>query len=443
MRWAWDELGHLTGVERVGADGSSERLDLGLDAWGRPFRVGGDDVEWDVLSGRPSRIGTRRYLHLAGRARAAEPGATWQPAPLDPWGTTANQAGGAGLGFRDELSAWGLVWMGARVYDTTTREFLSPDPLPAVPGQPGSASLYAYGFLDPVNHLDPSGQRPISQQEFDAIREREEQGRFGQAWEAIKDDPWGTLAAVAITAVGVALVATGVGSGVGVAILVGVAMSAVPAVLTGTLDPTSVAVAGVLGFVPGGNSYRAAIAYNAAASAGAEGVRQGLRGDFDLNNLVVETALGGAGGAVSRGINLRMQGAPAAHVTPPTAPVSPMPQTARFVVDGAGEVTDLGPRVATHQRPIVIGEAMRDRVIPAAQRTGADWYDPPTFDTTDQMMSHNRYWINEQMNQGRGIIDVGPAPGRANFPEVTSDFYAMERDEIMRRGYTAYVQMEP
>lgn len=47
------------------------------------------------------------------------------------------------------------------------------------------------------------------------------------------------------------------------------------------------------------------------------------------------------------------------------------------------------------------------------------------------------------MNQGRGIIDVGPAPGRANFPEVTSDFYAMERDEIMRRGYTAYVQMEP
>ena len=442
-QWVWDELGHLTGVERVAADGSSERLELGLDAWGRPFRVGDDEVEWDVLSGRPSRIGARRYLHLAGRARAAEAGADWQPAPSDPWGSTADSSERPGLGFRDELSAWGLVWMGARVYDTTTREFLSPDPLPAVPGQPGSASLYAYGFLDPVNHLDPSGQRPISQEEFDAIREREEQGRFGQAWEAIKDDPWGTLAAVAITAVGVALVATGVGSGVGVAILVGVAMSAVPAVLTGTLDPTSVAVAGVLGFVPGGNSYRAAIAYNAAASAGTEGVRQGLRGDFDLNNLVVETALGGAGGAVSRGINLRMQGAPAAHVAPPTAPVSPVPQTARFVVDSAGEVTDLGPRVATHQRPIVIGEAMRDRVIPAAQRTSADWYDPPTFESTSQMMAHNRYWINEQMNQGRGIIDVGPAPGRANYPEPTSDFYAMERDEIAARGYSWYTQMEP
>lgn len=445
VRWSWDELGHLVAVERTRTGGALERLDLALDAWGRPFRVGGDEVEWDdVQSGRPSRIGGTRYLHLAGRARAATPGAAWREAPRDPWGSSGAAGADASLGFHDELSAWGLVWMGARVYDTETREFLSPDPLPAVPGQPGSASLYAYGFLDPVNHLDPSGRRPISQEEFDAIREREEQGRFGQAWEAIKDDPWGSLAVVAVTAVGVALIATGVGTAVGVGILVGVAGSAIPGVLTGTLDPTMVAVNGVVGgIIPGGNSYRAAIAYNAAASAGVEGVSQGIRGDFDLSNLVVNTALGGAGGAATRGINLRLQGAHAPQVTPPTAPVAPAPQTARFVVDSAGVVTDLGPRVSTAQRPIVIGEAMRDRVIPAAQRTSADWYDPPTFESTSQMMAHNRYWINEQMNQGRGIIDVGPAPGRANYPEPTSDFYAMERDEIAARGYSWYTQMEP
>ena len=38
------------------------------------------------------------------------------------------------VGFRNELAAFGLVWMGARVYDPATREFLSPDPLLAVRG---------------------------------------------------------------------------------------------------------------------------------------------------------------------------------------------------------------------------------------------------------------------------------------------------------------------
>lgn len=58
---------------------------------------------------------------------------------------------------------------------------------------------------------------------------------------------------------------------------------------------------------------RMAIARGAAVSSGVEGASQALRGDFDLSSMVVNTALGGAG-----------------------APD--------------------GPRVATHQRPIVIGK---------------------------------------------------------------------------------------
>jgi hypothetical protein len=55
-------------------------------------------------------------------------------------------------------------------------------------------------------------------------------------------------------------------------------------------------------------------------------------------------------------------------------------------------------------------------------------------------MAHNRYWMNEQMNQGRGIIDVGAAPGRANYPNPTSPWFQMEGDQITQRGYPWYVQ---
>lgn len=112
---------------------------------------------------------------------------------------------------------------------------------------------------------------------------------------------------------------------------------------------------------------------------------------------------------------------------------------ARFVAGSDGVVTDLGPRVAPG-RPVVIGENMAGRVVPDAQRMGADFYSPPRFDNPAQSMAHNRYWINEQMNQGRGIIDIGPAPGRAGFPEPTSPWYAMERAQIAERGYPWYVQ---
>jgi RHS repeat-associated protein len=112
---------------------------------------------------------------------------------------------------------------------------------------------------------------------------------------------------------------------------------------------------------------------------------------------------------------------------------------ARFVVDSAGVATDLGSRLSL-ARPIVIGENMEGRVIPAARALGADWYQAPAGLNRAQSMAHNRYWVNEVMNEGRGVIDIGPASGRANFPEPTSDWFGMERDQIMQRGYSYYVQ---
>ncbi len=80
-----------------------------------------------------------------------------------------------------------------------------------------------------------------------------------------------------------------------------------------------------------------------------------------------------------------------------------------------------------------------DRVIPYARRNSADWYDPPDAPPA-QWMENNRRWINQQMDDSRHIIDIGPEPGRPRFPEPTSRYYEMERGEILRRDYRNYSQ---
>jgi RHS repeat-associated protein len=52
------------------------------------------------------------------------------------------------------MDSTGLYWMGARLYDTMTGKFISPDPL----GHAASANLYDYAGGDPVNRLDPDGR---------------------------------------------------------------------------------------------------------------------------------------------------------------------------------------------------------------------------------------------------------------------------------------------
>jgi len=38
------------------------------------------------------------------------------------------------------------------------------------------------------------------------------------------------------------------------------------------------------------------------------------------------------------------------------------------------------------------------------------------------------------MDEGYTIVDLGPAPGRANYPYITSDFYRMELGQILGRS---------
>jgi hypothetical protein len=42
------------------------------------------------------------------------------------------------------------------------------------------------------------------------------------------------------------------------------------------------------------------------------------------------------------------------------------------------------------------------------------------------------------MDEGCTIYDCGPVPGRANYPNPTSEYYQMELNEIAKRGYPHY-----
>lgn len=80
---------------------------------------------------------------------------------------------------------------------------------------------------------------------------------------------------------------------------------------------------------------------------------------------------------------------------------------------------------------------MVSRVIPYAEGIGASFYNPPPAPES-MWMENNRIWINRQMDMNKQIIDIGPEPGRANYPGPTSPYYQMELNEISHRSYPNY-----
>jgi RHS repeat-associated protein len=93
------------------------------------------------------------------------------------------------------------------------------------------------------------------------------------------------------------------------------------------------------------------------------------------------------------------------------------------------------------RKAIVIGENMK-RVRLAALILHAETYNAPPFLAAGRKEINwrvpNRKWINEKMDQGYTIYDIGPAPGYARYPGITSKYYGLERNEIDRRHYPVY-----
>jgi RHS repeat-associated protein len=296
--YRWDAFGRLERIDQIDALGvATTTIDVAYDALDRPALVGGEPPDE-----RP-----------------------WVPGGDRPFGGTPA----------------GDVWIiGARVLDPDTHQFLSSDPLLPVPGSHGAASGYTYCWNDPINWVDPTGMRPLSVDEFNDLMSAEERTTFGKAWDAVKEDPWGSLAMVGVTALGVGLCATGVGTVVGAGILVGVGASAGIGLATGTFDPRMVAVNGVVGGLSAGlggalttTTWQGAVALGAGTGAGETVVGSLLAGQGFPTG--IELAVGtGTGGLVSGGASaLRTVQTPGATAVLDHAPTSTGTTTADNFVD--------------------------------------------------------------------------------------------------------------
>jgi RHS repeat-associated protein len=189
--YVWDALDRLVGIERPSG---STRLDV--DALGSLIEVDGTPVLWDLAGSVPELLVAdgEEFIGLPGLpiAAAGPAGARWlstdwrgSTGPADPWGLSSD---GMGPSLGGGLAVAGLSWLGHRCYDPHTRAFLSPDPLPGVPGQAVAANPYHYAANNPLRLLDPLGLRPLSMEEYQKIREQRQTGlvdRFGEAAKAV------------------------------------------------------------------------------------------------------------------------------------------------------------------------------------------------------------------------------------------------------------------
>ncbi len=116
-----------------------------------------------------------------------------------------------------------------------------------------------------------------------------------------------------------------------------------------------------------------------------------------------------------------------------------------LIVTRAGATDLVAEDASAAERTVVMGRNMGGRVIPYAEKNGFDYYKgtpswiprglqrvaPKTLNRVD--MWFNKRWINNEMNAGSKIIDIGEPPGMP-----PSDFYDMELDQV--DGYWNYFQ---
>jgi RHS repeat-associated protein len=85
------------------------------------------------------------------------------------------------VGYLGELEIDGLVWLRNRVYDPDTHSFLTRDPLSGQPGWPGSlTNPYAYAFNDPLQWHDPLGLKPVTAEQASQQMDSWHEGHWKQ-----------------------------------------------------------------------------------------------------------------------------------------------------------------------------------------------------------------------------------------------------------------------
>ncbi|MBD7993836.1 type IV secretion protein Rhs [Arthrobacter sp. Sa2CUA1] len=331
--YAWGETGYLRGTVDRTPDGEKVAgHELWVDALGELASVDGCPVWWDTANPVPTLagVGSEQVLNLPGGVTGVgeswlAPG--WRAArptdQADPWAVLGvsvvpEPGAGAGMGTPGALSGLsgpagmlpsgvsltggggleiaGLEWLGARAYDPMVRGFLSTDPLAPVLGAGWDGNPYSYAGNNPLNATDPSGLRPLTDEELKALDKS-----VGSHWEYV-------VAGAAIV-VGVALMFTGVGGPVGVA-LIGAASGALISggvtiakekTVNGQVDwgkvGTNALIGGASGFVGGGAAGVMSRFAPSVAKTGTGAAQSVLRSAFSSTGRAATAA--GASGATS------------------------------------------------------------------------------------------------------------------------------------------------
>ena len=171
----WDPTSsapHLLGagsIPAAGADGgfSQAAVPGGFDPWSVPGVPNtGNMVGFGALRG--PGLGTKSATGAAASQTPGLPSALGAPGISCASALLTSVGLPEGVSFTGSgtLAVGGLALMGARVFDPSSKKFLSQDPLPPIVGAGWFADSYSFLGHDPVGMIDPWGTQPVSQNEF-------------------------------------------------------------------------------------------------------------------------------------------------------------------------------------------------------------------------------------------------------------------------------------
>ena len=208
-KYSWGAYGGLTSVTDSVSSRVVSRTSLLSDAVGEVSAVSDGEgitvpLMWDARSDIPHLLGagaTSAPSSDGGFSQAGIPGGgtPWHtlnvpgltgnaldsalgntPGLPTDWGVpsaSATPVPGMPTGFEftgaGSLRVAGLDMLGARVYDSPSRRFLSTDPKAAIAGSSWFADVYAYAGNNPLEYVDPRGERPMTVADYRKYQSQE------------------------------------------------------------------------------------------------------------------------------------------------------------------------------------------------------------------------------------------------------------------------------